>query len=199
MRNADGTGNAERVCSGFAPSISQDGRFLVHTIDDEEGKSDIMYLELTGNREQKTVLATQESEWDGCISRDGNYISYTSDESGRDEVYITRFPSAEGKWQVSTNGGLRSRWSRDGKFLYYQTQDGDLMEVGVELGTAPVLDVPTRVVDYRASRLVTAFGREYEISLDGTRFLWNQSSNPDKSMLDLGITLVENWSKEFVR
>jgi Tol biopolymer transport system component len=81
----------------------------------------------------------------GAFSPDGRFVAFSSDPSGRDEVYVAPFeggPEAQ-RWQVSAGGGVEPRWSADGKRLYYRTESYELMSVPVsisggriELGTA---------------------------------------------------------------
>ena len=52
------------------------------------------------------------------LSPDGRWLAYTTNESVRFNVYVTSFPTAAAKWQVSSNYGVQPRWSRDGGTLY---------------------------------------------------------------------------------
>ena len=62
-------------------------------------------------------------------------MAYASNESGRGDVYVTRFPEPLGKWQVSTSGGGFPVWRRDGRELFYRGSDGTLMAVPVAPGS----------------------------------------------------------------
>ena len=197
IKKADGTGAPTAISKGREPSLSPDGKFLVYHVQGGGTQEDVWYLELGGQSEPKGLVTTQARELGGRISRDGNYVAYESGESGKREIYLTRFPSGEGKWQVSTNGGSRPRWDADGKALYYQ-ETCNLMEVSVALDPSPALGTPVTVIDCVAVGLVNLFGREFEIDIDGSRFLWAKSMTLDTGKkIDIGITLVENWAKEF--
>jgi WD40-like Beta Propeller Repeat len=65
------------------------------------------------------------------ISPDGRRLAYTSDESGRPEVYVQSFPKLGGKWQVSAGGGGEARWSKDGHQLFYR-QGGRMIAVDLQ-------------------------------------------------------------------
>ena len=65
------------------------------------------------------------------ISPDGKWVAYASDESGNWEIYVTTFPGADGKWQVSRGGGTQPRWRGDSKEIYYEETSGILMAVPV--------------------------------------------------------------------
>jgi serine/threonine-protein kinase len=76
-------------------------------------------------------LRTPFDEEEPAFSPDDRWIAYTSNESGRFEVYVRPFPggvpSGSGKWQISTGGGLRPIWSRDGRELFYESPDDHIM------------------------------------------------------------------------
>ncbi len=78
-----------------------------------------------GDRTPVPFLKTAASEMQGQISPDGKWIAYTSDDSGRFEVYVRSFPAGGAKYPVSNNGGNFPRWRRDGKELFYRAHDVD--------------------------------------------------------------------------
>ena len=54
------------------------------------------------------------------LSPDGRFLAYTSNESGTDEVFVRPFPALESRrWQVSSGGGSRPLWSRDGSEIFF--------------------------------------------------------------------------------
>ena len=74
-------------------------------------------------------LRTEFTERDGSFSPDGKWIAYSSDLSGKEEIYVQTFPASGGKRQISKGGGSRARWRRDGKELFYLAADGKIMAV----------------------------------------------------------------------
>ncbi len=84
-----------------------------------------------------------------AISKEGpRWIAYTSDESGRSEIYVKNFPAHDRKWQISTHGGWMPHWRHDGKELFYLALDGTLMAVEVSEGPdfsacVPYCSIPT--------------------------------------------------------
>ena len=68
-------------------------------------------------------LRTPFNEYVPAFSPDGRWIAYRSDESGINEIYVRPFPVGEGKWQVSTGGGLYGIWSNNGREFFYETLD----------------------------------------------------------------------------
>jgi Tol biopolymer transport system component len=107
-------------------SWSRDGQLLLY-----QTGGDIWVLPLFGDRKPFPVMQTQFNEVGGRLSGDGRWIAYTSNESGRVEVYAASFPKAGGKWQVSTSGGRWPRWRDDGKEIFYLAPDNTLMTAEV--------------------------------------------------------------------
>lgn len=186
----------ESNVAAFPQSWSSDGRFLAYeTRGVPNTVMDIWVLPLVGDpstplgagRKPIPFLQTQFVEFGPRFSPDGRWIAYASLESGRDEVYVAPFSGPGRKWQISTNGGDRPRWRRDGKEIYYLTSDNKIMAVEVgsrgdtfEVGAAKAL------FETRPQRNGTA----YDVTGDGQRFLVNtllqaQTSAP--------LTLVVNW------
>ena len=84
--------------------------------------------------EPRPFLRTRFNEERATLSPDGRWVAYTSDERGTNEVYVQSFlpsPSARGgRWQIPTAGGTTANWSRNGRELFYQT-DNRIMVAGV--------------------------------------------------------------------
>ena len=118
----------------FPQSWSPDGQSIAHVVVDPKMRADIWLLPLSGNRQPAPFLQTSFHEYHARISPDGRWMAYVSNESGRDEVYVTRFPRAAGKWPVSSNGGNSPVWRRDSRELFYHAHDGQLMAVSVGAG-----------------------------------------------------------------
>jgi dipeptidyl aminopeptidase/acylaminoacyl peptidase len=196
-RSADGTGSPRYIAVGREPSLSADGKYLAYHVQAGTTQEDLWYLDLASAGEPLQFLSTAARETRARISPNGNYVAYESDESGNFDIYIKRFPGGEGKWQVSTSGGNRPRWSRDGRTLFYQENNLDLMAVSVTFEPALTLGTPRRIADISELGLYEGFGREYEIDADGSRFLHTKSAVTNTDRIDIGITVVENWVREF--
>ena len=92
-------------------------------------------LPLEGDGKPVPFVASEFQETQGQFSPDGNWMAYTSNESGQFEVYVERFPhrsGAEGKSKVSTAGGEDPHWRPDGKELFYLDPGGRLFAVPVK-------------------------------------------------------------------
>ena len=77
-------------------------------------------------------LTTPFSEQNGVISPDGRLLAYSSDETGRPEIYVEAFPDQTDRWRLSTAGGVGPSWSRDGRELYFIQDFTRLMAVSVQ-------------------------------------------------------------------
>lgn len=151
----------------FPCSWSPDGRFLLYWTNLNRG--DLMVLPLEGDRKPFPFLSTQFSEETGVFSRDGKWVAYNSNESGRWEVYVRPFPGPGPAWQVSTAGGRSARWSADGKELYYLAPDSTLMAARVTR-SASTFETATPQVLFRTRAIYFPNAQQYDVSRDG-RFL----------------------------
>ena len=101
---------------------------------DQKTRNDIWVVPASGERKAWPILQTAFVETHARISPDGHWLAYDSNENGRQDVYVTTFPQAAGKWPVSVGGGGWPVWRADSREMYYLAPDGPLMAVGV---TAP--------------------------------------------------------------
>ena len=197
QKAADGTGEEETLLETNAEerpmSWSSDGRYLAYQRHDPQGKTklDVWILPLFGDRRPFALVQSEFDETYPEFSPNGRWLAYTSNESGRDEVYVMPFPQAGGKWLISGSGGSQPKWRRDGKVLYYLGGDYKLIAVSIqEKGAA--LEVGQSRPLFQA-RPVSAFGNLFDVSADGKRFLIPTSTEPGNAE---PITLVVNWTAE---
>ena len=110
----------------------------------------------------------------GQFSRDGKWVAYASNESGKWEIYVTSFPDARGKWQVSNGGGDQPRWRGDGKELLYLAADGKIVAVPVREGTNFSTGASAALFQANSRQPVaTSEQVMYDVTQDGHRFLIN--------------------------
>jgi serine/threonine protein kinase/Tol biopolymer transport system component len=193
-KSAAGTGpeetllqdNREKISLGISP----DGRTLLYFVPTGAATGKIHVLNLTGDRKSAPVLNTPHSQIPAAISPDGKWLAYVSDETARREVYVTSFPDAAGKWQISTDGGDDPRWSASGKELFFLAVD-KLMAVDVST-SAGAFDAgrPKPLFEVRVPAPSLGTRSNYGVSPDGQRFLFNTW---DPSATLTPITLVVNW------
>jgi Tol biopolymer transport system component len=165
---------------------SPDGRFLLYSNRKPDGKFEICALPMTGERKPFPVVQTPFSADDGRFSPDGRLIAYTSNESGRKELYVQAFPQPVERWQISTGGGGSPRWRRDGKELFYLSPDRQLTSVAVK--SQPVFAAATPRPLFRLIR-----ESSYDVAADGQRFLFIV---PESGASAPPISLVFNWLPE---
>jgi serine/threonine-protein kinase len=174
---ADGTGAVERLTTipntQNATAITPDGTRLLFTEAVPQTNDDVMQVTVTGTHTVTPLVHTPAFERNGIVSPDGRWLAYDANDSGSFEIYVRPYPDVtSGRWQVSTGGGERSLWSRDGRELFYVSPTGALMSVGVERAASWAATTPTMLL--RDGSVMTPgnnLGRNYDISRDGQRFL----------------------------
>ena len=121
------------------------------------------------------------SETNGQLSPDGKWVVYASDESGDWEIYVTTFPGATGKWQVSRGGGAEPRWRGDGKAIYYIGPKEMLTEVAVTAEGTFSTGTPHALFQIHPRAPISSTDLfNYDVLADGKRFLVNQYVKPEQ-------------------
>src|SRR5580692_3087426 len=159
-------------------SWSLDGQQILFTHQVPSGE----YLELipVAGGEPTRFLAGKGSEVNGQISPDGKWVAYASDESGTWEIYVTSFPGAAGKWQVSRGGGSEPRWRGDGKEIFYIAPSGMLTAVPVDAQSVFATGTPTPLFQIRGRAPISSTDVfTYDVAKDGKRFLVNRYVKPE--------------------
>jgi len=162
---------------------------------------DVMMLRLDTRRIQPLVR-TPAIERNGEISPDGRWLAYQSDESGQSEIYVRPFPAVDsGRWQISTTGGTRPLWSRNGRELFYLSpMDSSLMNVAVEPGPTWAAGAPAKLLERPVPYMATYAGRTYDVSAGGQRFLMPDYVTPPNSNAGpTSLVVVQNWFEELRR
>ena len=116
-------------------------------------------------------------------------MAYTSDQSGRNEVYVQDFPSGTQRTLVSTNGGMQPQWRGDGRELYYIQADGTFMQVSVRGGARFDAAGPTPLFKTNISTMLNPYRMDYVPAADGQRFLMKVPVDEPAP----AITVVSNW------
>jgi Tol biopolymer transport system component len=178
-----------------ASDWTPDGKYLVLSERlFSAGKLRIALLLVTDNRAPEPIIEVPGANVDsGLVSPDGKWIAYRSDESGKNEVYISSFPKPLGKLQVSSDGGSTPRWKRDGKELYYLTPDNKLVAAQINYAGSSVQVVATRVLFQTSATLTLTGGTQYDVTPDGSRFLVVSLSSDETHT---PLNLVVNWTAE---
>jgi serine/threonine protein kinase len=170
---------------------SADGRFMLLSRIAANTGVDLWVLPL-GGREPVPLLETQFSESSARLSRDGRWVAYVSNESGREEIYLRPFvmssdgkPTLGAKWQVSNDGGNWPRWRADGKELFYRHPTGAMMAVDVVAAATTVrTNLPRRLFPLPSTVAL------WDVTRDGQRFL---VALPIGATGAEPVTVVLNW------
>jgi Tol biopolymer transport system component len=163
---------------------SRDGRFIVYSVLSAKTASDLWVLPQDGSTKPFVFKQTPSDEMGAKFSPDGHWMAYQSNETGRIEIYVERFPGPSRSTLVSTSGGTAPAWRDDGREIIYKGLDDRVMAVPVSIG-ADSVDAGTPVALFALRP-----GATFEPTRDGKRFLVNTSLDDDSSP---PITVVLNW------
>ena len=169
----------------FPTDWSRDGRYVLY------GRGpDLWFLTMPELRATEFLKAGSTLK-SGRFSPDGKWVAYASNESGRWEIYVTSFPEAHGKWQVSNAGGDQPKWRSDGKELFYISPDSRIIAVPVKTGAN--FDAGTPTVLFQANpreMIATSELFFYDVSNDGQKFLINTQLKTAMTPM----SVVRNWT-----
>jgi len=194
-RRIDGPDRVEPIFvdqSWKSPSYWTADDVLLFVSQKPDTRRDVWQVRLGSSAPPTALLHTRADEDNPELSPDGKVIAYQSDESGRFEIYVQRFPEMQGKIQVSTAGGAQPRWRRDGKELFFISLDGRLHAVPIGLGGADQAvsaAAPVALFTAPIGDVLPANSRQqYVVAPEGDRFLLNTVSE-DRTP----IVVVVNW------
>ncbi|HEX3992656.1 MAG TPA: hypothetical protein VHX39_15920, partial [Acetobacteraceae bacterium] len=167
---------------------SPDGRNIIFAVPAIGSGFELWRLPMDGTSTPIRFLQSTADLMHANFSPDGKLIAYSSNESGRFEVYVQTFPLTDRKWQVSTSGGYEPRWRADGREIYYLSEGRKLMAAEVKPGSS--FGVPKVLFQTRVPAGVNGLRTNYVPDRDGRRFLVNtQSSDAPPE----AITVTVNW------
>ena len=155
---------------------TRDGEFILADVYHSAEIDIVTFSSRTG--QARPYISTNFRESSAALSPDNAFIAYVSDESGRNEVYVERFPTHAGRRQISTAGGVSPRWRGDGREFFYVALGGEVMSVDMTTEAAapkPLFRLP---------------GFTYDVTRDGQRFIVDQ---PVDNTTNTPLTFVSNW------
>ena len=176
--------------NAFSTDWSPDGKFIIYHVTTGAAGYDLWALPLSGDRQPVPVARSRFNEVQGEVSPDAKWIAYSSDESGRFEVYVQSFPGAATKLTVSSGGGFQPHWSRNGGELFYLRPDGTLMTAPVRSRQRVTFGVATALFKTALPAQMNAYRTDYAPAADGQRFVMKV---PVATALP-SITIVLNWT-----
>jgi Tol biopolymer transport system component len=172
---SSGSGTPELLYESELPkapmSWSPDGKRIVFWVQDSKNGGDLWLLPLEGDKQAVPLIASPFNETHGQISPDGKWIAYTSNSTGRNEIYVQPFPSGSGRYQVSFHGGDWPRWRKDSKELFYHA-------------IATNLDNPATTGFFRGGSLLSA-----DVNVSGAVF---EPGSPKEIVRTYGVNIPHN-------
>ena len=190
-----------RATAAYVQSWTPDGSALAFTDSNPETGGDIWVLPFTGDRKPVPILTSRFSENHPEFSPNGRWLAYTSDESGRAEVFVRPYPGPGGGQPISTGGGHSPVWSRDGRELFFMTLPGPggvmkMMVVSVTAGSTFTAGTPRPLFEGRYNS--NSINRQYDLSQDAKQFLMVRQMDPP-AVKPTHMILVQNWFEELKR
>ena len=194
-RAVSGSGEDRLLFQGplfkFPTDWSRDGQLMFYRQIDPKTGYDIWFVpaEPRGKLEPTAFLNTPANEAAAVLSPSGQWIAYASDESGKYEVYVQRFPSGGGRRQISNEGGGAPHWRADGRELFFHARDSKLMAVPVhESADSMTTGTPVALFEFLpAGNLIYPY---YSVTADGQRFLLNTIVESDRVV---PLSVLVNW------
>jgi eukaryotic-like serine/threonine-protein kinase len=174
-------------------SWSRDGKNILFMRFQANVRSSVWILSLADRQAKPLLQSSAFEQVAGTFSPNGRFIAYTSDESGRFEVYIQPFPLSGEKWVISSGGGYLPLWREDGKELFYVTTEGKIMsaEITRDGSFEGVISKPLFQAEIKR-----APGYPYAVIADGSRFLVN---TPAEAARPVSMIVVLNWTATLKR
>lgn len=193
-KSANGAGDDRLIYESdsekYPTSWSRDGKLLLFGNWAPKLRGALWVISPSGNEQPRAVLqSTVFDYFHGQFSRDGKFVAYGSNESGRPEVYIQPFPPSGQKWQISSSGGGYPIWRGDAKEIFFVTADNRVMSAEIRTGSTFEVGVPKLL--FQTSFKITDQGWPYAVTADGQQFLLNanvENNNPAP------MTIVLNWT-----
>jgi len=197
VKPADGTAEPKALWAAktntWPLSWSPDGKFLLCRIQEaKSGGLDLWLVPLEGDRQPRPLIATPAEEAEGAISPDGNWLMYTSNESGRREIYVVPFPGLGEKRQISTSGGTGGFWVGSRQIVFDQPPENKMFAVDLEVrGLSLMVGAPHPIFGGKAPPR-----GPLDVTPDGKRLLIAVPVDEEASPQ---IRLVSDWRADLAK
>lgn len=162
---------ARASTSVYTETLTPDGSGLLLSGPVENEQFNLLVLDLADQR-IKPFVSGPGHQVRAQFSPDGRFFVYSSDETGRSELFLQTYPPSGAKWQVTFTGGDQAFWRGDGKELFYLAPGGTMMSLAVTLGETPSFGDPVALFA-TSLKLVSMTGArsQYVVTRDGQRFM----------------------------
>ncbi len=171
----------------FTGNWLPDGSALITTGDNLRPgtASDLAIVRGGGRGPLEPLVSTPFLELYPSLSRDGRWMAFVSDQSGRGEVYVRPVDGDGDIVQVSVDGGAEPLWSPDGREVFYlSTEEGRAELIAAAVRTAPAFQVTGRRALFSTADVVgTSPHANYDVSPDGRRFAMVRRSPATRIMV----------------
>jgi hypothetical protein len=149
-------------------------------------------MALDRSSEPRSLVSTRFTEGGAQFSADGRWIAYTSNETGRYEIYVRPVSEPGAPQRVSTQGGNAPRWSHRGDELFYVAPDGRMMRAAVGRFRRPQLTLGEPQALFPTPLDPTGFGTRapYVLSVDDQRFLIPIATDQPTPA---SLVVISNW------
>jgi serine/threonine-protein kinase len=197
-RAVDGGGSEKPLSDGDLDerpeSFAPDGKTLVFSQLHYETGSDLWLLALSDGAGRNPLLRSPFDERHARVSPDGRFLAYSSDESGRFEVYVTSFPEPGARIQVSVEGGSEPTWTRNGRELVFLGDSG-IMAAAIEAASGLSASKPVMLFSWSAPSpyLEGTYRRHFDAAREGDHFLIVET---DEDPAARRLHVVLNWIEE---
>ena len=179
-------------------SITRDGKRLLTHWDRSPGQIDLRVIELGATPIPTPTRLVDDSHFDrdGRLSEDDRWLVYESGEGSMariGQIVVRPFPNVRAaRWVISQGNGRQPIWSRDGREIFYRTEDGTVMAVRVKTTPTFSSEEPVRLMTPPLTLRDMGSGPTYDVSPDGKRFLFIKA--PELDIRSLNVVL--NWDVE---
>jgi Tol biopolymer transport system component len=192
--SADGGGEVRDAIAGLQFGIGPDGASIVVMRFGEETGREFWLVPLNEPDAATLILKSIGVVMNMAFSPDGAWLAYEVDEgSDREAIYLTRFPSEQGRWQVAEGGAREPIWTSDGAQLFFRGANDRIMAVDVTTEPTLSLGQPRQVLQLWKQGLMSSSG--FGVTPDGRRLLVTQAAGSDNTRPTIAV--VENWIEEF--
>jgi serine/threonine-protein kinase len=201
-KRADGSAAAELVWRLpkllIAEAIlSADGEWLVYRVNTADGGRDIYGIRIGRDSVPTPLLTGPFNEQGAALSPDGKWLAYSSNESGQFEIFVRPFPNTNsGRWQISTRGGTAARWSRSGRELFFESDNGDFMAVPIAPGATFSPGEPHRLFALGGVLYTSNIVPYYDLTPGDSGFMRVRLAAVNSAPGAGQIVVVDNWFTE---
>lgn len=156
---------------------------------------DLYRRSLEGGEDDDVALVVEPgNQWEADLSPDDQYMVYSSSETGQFEIFVTTYPRPGPRWQISSDGGQRPKWSRDGKEIFYTDREA-MYAVPVSTEDGLIVGTPRKLFDRPTIAWSEIYADGYDVTRDGQRFIFLERAAEDD--VPPVVLVVQNWHLEF--